>query len=82
MSEDQAIELLADDIYLRRISRARATPPEQKLLSGIELFEEVRERMVNGIRFQFPHYDDAEVARELARRQRLVRRREQESEIG
>ena len=78
MKEDDAIIALADDIYLRRISRARATPPEQKLVAGIELFEEVRERMINGIRAQFPHFSDSETREELARRQKLIRMREME----
>jgi hypothetical protein len=41
---------LIDSIYRERILRARATSPEEKLLAGAQLFEDVCERMAAGLR--------------------------------
>lgn len=62
-----------DAIYRERILRARQVSIAEKLMSGADLFEEVRERMAEGIRSQYPELDDAAV-RELMR-QRLERLR-------
>ena len=68
---------LIDDIYRERVKRARATPPEQKLLDGFRLFEYVCQLMTDGIRHENPGADDREVQEILARRIDLGRRMEQ-----
>jgi hypothetical protein len=54
---------LIDEIYREKVLRARATPLEQRLMSGAEIFEEVYERMAAGVRAQYPGSDDAAVLR-------------------
>jgi len=52
---------LIDDLYRERVLRARAMPPEQKLLAGARLFHRVCGLMTDGIRSQFPEADDRRV---------------------
>ena len=59
---------LADEIFLERVARARATPPEEKFLAGEELFEFASSITLAGIRFQNPELSEAECRRELDRR--------------
>jgi hypothetical protein len=51
-------EILINDLYRERVLRARAMPPEQKLLAGARLFNRVCRLMIDGIRSQFPEADD------------------------
>jgi hypothetical protein len=72
----QPTQQLIDDIYREKILRARQVPQEERLCAGGDLFEEVCERMRDGIRMQFPQADAAEVERIL--RERLDRLRKVE----
>ena len=65
---------LVDDIYREKVLRARATPPEQKLFAGAELFAMVCELMKAGIRSQFPEAEDSRVTEILQQRLDLSRR--------
>ena len=67
---------LLDDIFRRRVLQARATPPDQRLLDCLKLYERSLGLMRDGIRLQFPEADEAEVERIL--RQRLDRVRKME----
>lgn len=67
---------LGDRIYRERILRARATPPEQKLWAGEELFNYACAITLAGIRHQFPSYTEAECRTELERRLAWRRKRE------
>lgn len=64
---------LIDDIYRQRVLRARATPPDEKLLDGPRLFEYACEITRSGIRNQHPDADENRV-REILR-ERLAWRR-------
>lgn len=68
---------LIDDIYRRRILRARAMSPGEKMLSGANLFEMGCEITRAGIRAQHPGADEAEVERILRDRLALSRRLEE-----
>lgn len=59
---------LMDDIFREKVLRARLVPPGEKMFSGLELFEEVEERMRAGVRHQFPAADAGEVERILSQR--------------
>jgi hypothetical protein len=63
-----ATKVLADALYREEIARARAMPPAEKLLEGPRLFERARRTMIDGIRHQHPHLDDAGVLALLADR--------------
>jgi hypothetical protein len=65
-----------DAIYRERVLRARATPPEEKLLGGAQLFERACNIMRDGIRHDFPDADDERVEQILRERLDLVRRLE------
>ena len=67
---------LIDDIDRRRVLRARATPLEEKLRAGAELFDYSCRISMNGIRDQYPEADEAEVRRLLERRLEIGRRLE------
>jgi hypothetical protein len=58
------------------ILRARAMPPEEKLLAGVRLFDRVCRVMEDGIRDEFPEADEAEVMRILRERLAIARRLE------
>jgi hypothetical protein len=59
---------LLDALYRQRVERARATPPEEKLLDGPRLFDRVCRIMRDGIRMQFPEADEEAVRRILLER--------------
>ena len=67
---------LADAIYRDRIRRARATPPEERLLDGALLFDFACGQTLAGIRHQHPDWDEAQVRRDLLRRLAIARRLE------
>ena len=54
-------QALADELYRERVLRARRTPPEERLLDGIRLYDEALERMKIGVRLTHPQADEAEV---------------------
>lgn len=63
---------LADELYRERVLRARRTPPEERLLDGIRLYDEALERMKIGVQLSNPQATDAELTRLLQLRvQRL-----------
>lgn len=45
--------------------------PDQKLLAGSKLYEELIERMIAGIKSQFPAFSNEQVQRELRRRLKI-----------
>jgi hypothetical protein len=59
-----------------RIAAAAQTPPEEKLLAGGRLFDEMIQRMIAGIQAQFPEANEDEIWRELDRRLELAERLE------
>ena len=67
---------LVDAIYRDRVLCARRTPIELKLRAGGDLFEEVCQRMADGLRDENPGADEATIQDLLRRRLALVRRLE------
>jgi hypothetical protein len=82
MTEDDRIPDMAATLYRERVRRARLMSPEQKILSGGDLFDAVRERMIVGIRSQFPHFSEEQVQAEYLRRLSLSRRLERARSEG
>jgi len=68
---------LADDIFRRRVLRARTTPPGQKLMDGFKLYERACGLMRDGIRHQFPNADADEVEAILRKRLKRLRQIEE-----
>ncbi len=50
--------------------------PEEKFFLGPKLFDSICSRMREGIRSQFPQFDDAQVEQELDRRLEISRKME------
>ena len=73
----ESIPKLADEIYRERVLRARATPPEQKLLDSFRLFEFGCRIMLDGIRNENPEADESRIQEILAQRFEIQRRLEQ-----
>jgi hypothetical protein len=73
----ESIKELADAIYCERVVRARATPPDQKLLDGPRLFDFACRIAADGIRNQYPDADEQRVREILAQRIALLRRLEE-----
>ena len=69
---------LIDDIYRSRVLRARAAPPDQKLLAGLRLFEDACRMTMAGIRHQFPDADSAQIRQILVERLAWRRRIEEQ----
>ncbi len=67
---------MIDEMYRDRVLRARATPPEEKLMDGARLFDWACSITSAGIRRQFPDADDARVLEILKDRLALRRRLE------
>ncbi|MEX0777161.1 MAG: hypothetical protein WD042_15760 [Phycisphaeraceae bacterium] len=59
---------LANQLLLDKIRSEHRPGLEKDLFDGIRLFQQVRDRMIEGIRDDFPDADDAFVERELDRR--------------
>lgn len=59
---------LVDDVFRRRVLQARRTPPEQRMLDCIDLFEKACLQIRDGIRAQFPDADVEEVQQILCQR--------------
>ena len=68
---------LLDDIFRRRVLQARRTPPDQRFLDCLKLFERSLGLMRDGIRIQFPQADETEVERILRERLDRVRKMEE-----
>ena len=67
---------LVDELYWEEVLRARAQPPEEKLLAGPRLFELACQVTLAGIRHDHPEADDQEALRILRERLALARRLE------
>ncbi len=67
---------LARALDRERILRARAKSPWEKLQAGGDLFDAACQRMIWGIKTQFPDLTEAQVQAELARRLAIARRLE------
>ena len=67
---------LIDAMYREEVERARATPPEEKLLAGLQMFDLVCRIMTDGIHDEFPDADEARVRQILKERLALARRLE------
>jgi hypothetical protein len=65
---------LLDALYRERVLRARRTPPEQKFLDGAQLFTAACQRMLAGIRREFPEADDRRAQEILTQRLALLQR--------
>lgn len=70
---------LIDQLYRERILRARATPPEEKLVDGPRLFDRMCRTMKDGIRMQYPDATEEEVQRILVERLEISRKLEEEA---
>ncbi len=68
---------LADAIYWERVERARQTPPADKVIASLHLFEFTSKIMAAGIRSQFPDADEHRVQEILRERLALSRRLEE-----
>jgi hypothetical protein len=64
---------LVDDLYRDRVLRARQLPPEEKLLAGAQLYEDVCERVRAGIRSEFPDAREDRVQQILIERVNRLR---------
>ena len=73
----QPTQELIDQLRRDKIESARKMSPEQKLLTGPELFDLAVESVRTGIRMQHPGADDAAVEQLLRARLRLLHRRDQ-----
>ncbi len=67
---------LIDDLFRKRVLRARRMSPEEKLLAGPRLFDSMCAIMRDGIRDERPDADEAEVERILRQRLALQRKLE------
>ena len=65
-----------DGIFSDKVRAARRMSLEEKLRAAGELFDDVCERMREGIRWQFPNADDAQVEGILRERLDIARRLE------
>jgi hypothetical protein len=73
---DVEIQRLADELYLQRVSDARAMSPEEKLLAGEELFNYACSITLAGIRDQFPGLSEEEYRQIFEKRLALRARME------
>ena len=76
MQPDPETIALQASIQRSKVERARSTSGE-KLLEGARLFDMVRQRMLSGIRAQFPSWDEQMAETEFRRRLDMQRRREE-----
>ncbi|MFZ1933619.1 MAG: hypothetical protein WCB27_05875 [Thermoguttaceae bacterium] len=67
---------LIDAAYWERVERARQTPPAEKIVASLQLFEFTSQVMADGIRSQFPEADEHRVQEILRQRLALGRRLE------
>ncbi len=66
-----------DELYREEVHEAQRMAPERKMAAGGELFDELCERMRDGIRYQYPGADEAQVEAILRERLELARRLEE-----
>ena len=77
MAGTPSASALAGAVWTTKIERARAMPPEEKLLAGARLFDRVQLRMMEGIRALHPTWSDQQIVVECRRRLAAVRGREE-----
>jgi hypothetical protein len=77
MAATRSASAIAGAVWTTKIERARAMPPEEKLLAGARLFDRVRLRMMEGIRALHPTWNDHQIVVECRRRLAVVRAREE-----
>ncbi|MEO8498767.1 MAG: hypothetical protein ABI614_27200 [Planctomycetota bacterium] len=65
---DPEIKALQDSIFLSKVAKARRTPIEERLADGPLLFDACCGIMRDGIRWQFPDYNEEQVEKEFRRR--------------
>jgi len=70
-------EALARSIRASKIARARAMDPAEKFVAGLRLVDEVRERMLCGIRARHPEWSEADIEAEFGRQLAAIRAREE-----
>lgn len=63
---------LADALYRERVLRARRTPPEERILDGIRLYDQAVERMRLGVQLQHPDAGPEDIERLLIQRIRKL----------
>lgn len=68
---------LQQSIQASKVKRACQCPADQKLLQGARLFDVARRRMLDGIRAEFPQWDEAKVFEEFRSRLNVIRQREE-----
>ena len=64
---------LADDLYHRRVLRARAMTVEERLLEALELQDCANAMMRGSVKLQFPDASESEVDRITLERKRRLR---------
>ena len=69
--------MLIDALFLDKVRQARRMSPEERLSAPGDLFDEVCDRMRDGIRWQFPDADQERVEEILRERLDIARRLEQ-----
>ena len=77
MAATRSASAIAGAVWTTKIERARAMPPEEKLLAGARLFDRVRLRMMDGIRTLHPAWNEQQIVLECRRRLAAVRGREE-----
>ncbi|MHC4842116.1 MAG: hypothetical protein ACYTDT_14370 [Planctomycetota bacterium] len=76
MNDGTPQPIAPDDMFRERVERARKMSPVERMTTGYQLFCQVRERMLAGIRHQFPNADRVEVERIFRERLEIARRLE------
>ena len=73
METPNEFQPLMDEIFREKVLRARRQSLEEKLVMGLDLFEEALVRMRGGVRAEFPEFTAEQVEAELYRRLARVR---------
>ena len=71
MAPDQE---LFDELFRDKVRQARVTPPAERLLDGLRLFDQACSLAMAGIRQRHPDADEAQVRQMLARQLAILRR--------
>lgn len=77
MNVDPEIKKLQDSIQRSKVARALDQAIEDKLLDGVRLFDQSRERIKAGIRAKNPELTDEQIHREFLRLLAIQRTREE-----
>ena len=77
MQLDPETLALQRSIQNSKIEKAKLANPGEKLMAGARLFDVVRQRMLCGIRDEFPEWTESEIDAEFRRRIDLQRRRDE-----